>query len=406
MKIVISSGHGKYIRGARGNPVPPQLDEVDQARRVTDKVAEYLQAGGVSVKVFHDNKSTSQNANLNAIVNYHNAQSRDLDVSVHFNAYNHKAHGCEVFYLTQSSLAKKVCDAICAAGNFTNRGAKYSSNLFFLNSTEEPAILLEVCFCDNTSDSNKYNASFDAICRGIAESIGGISIGEPEEPPVEPPIDTTPPPSEEISSDNRVEITSEITDVAVWVNGTLIRGDEEDANVAKFEVKLVGDVKLVINGEDFHNSLPAEPEIADNHKGIEATVFGGSDDPNNSAYPPYALLDGDTDDFVALPYSFANNLFPHNAPLVRVFRKELSAVGRVADKGPWTTDDIAYVEGNARPIAETCFLEGSPLPSGPNAGRVPTNKAGIDLSPHLAAKIGLKGKDIVDWRFEQEAEEV
>jgi len=35
MKVVISSGHGKYIRGgASESPIPPYLDEVDEARRV------------------------------------------------------------------------------------------------------------------------------------------------------------------------------------------------------------------------------------------------------------------------------------------------------------------------------------------------------------------------------------
>ena len=31
MKVAISSGHGLKVRGARGSPVPPQVDEVDEA---------------------------------------------------------------------------------------------------------------------------------------------------------------------------------------------------------------------------------------------------------------------------------------------------------------------------------------------------------------------------------------
>jgi len=81
--IVISSGHGKKIRGASG-----YLDEVDEARRVVEKVATYLRSAGVTTTVFHDDVSTTQSDNLNRIVNFHNAQpSHDLDVSVHFNAY-------------------------------------------------------------------------------------------------------------------------------------------------------------------------------------------------------------------------------------------------------------------------------------------------------------------------------
>ena len=62
MTVAISSGHGLHIRGARGNPVPPQLDEVDQARRVVDRVAELL-----SCPKFHDNTSYDVSTNLSTV---------------------------------------------------------------------------------------------------------------------------------------------------------------------------------------------------------------------------------------------------------------------------------------------------------------------------------------------------
>jgi len=183
MRIVISSGHGKYIRGASGNPVPPQLDEVDEARAVVNKVAELLHNGGVDVVVFHDNVSTTQSENLNRIVEFHNAQgSHDLDVSVHFNAYDGNAHGTECLYVTQDQLAGHVSAAISDAGGFVNRGAKYRSDLAFLNGTNEPAILIETCFCDNTGDSNLYHQHFDAICEAIAETISGEQLGGGDRP--------------------------------------------------------------------------------------------------------------------------------------------------------------------------------------------------------------------------------
>ena len=198
MKICISSGHGKYIRGASGSPVPPQLDEVNEARRVVERVAEFLRTADVGVETFHDNTSHDQSTNLATITNWHNSKTRDLDVSVHFNAFDHSAHGCEVLYVSQESLAAKVSSALAAAGGFTNRGAKYRSDLYVLNNTEEPAILIETCFCDNTSDSNLYNSRFDAICKAIAESLSGRDIGEPpdaeERPPIQrPPIGQPPP---------------------------------------------------------------------------------------------------------------------------------------------------------------------------------------------------------------------
>src|SRR5262245_10252984 len=173
MKIAISSGHGKYIRGAAGSPVPPQLDEVDEAREVVDAVAQLLQDAGVYVEVFHDNTSNTQDENLHWLVSQHNeafgGAGHDLDVSVHFNAYDGTAHGTEVLYVTQEQLAGNLSAAICDAGSFTNRGAKYRGDLYFLNNTAEPAVLIETCFCDNTSDSNLYRQHFNAICEAIAD---------------------------------------------------------------------------------------------------------------------------------------------------------------------------------------------------------------------------------------------
>ena len=150
--IVISSGHGKYVRGASGI-----IDEVNEARRVVERVADGLAVRGVDVKVFHDETSHSQNENLDTIVNYHNAQARDLDVSVHFNAYveTAKPMGVEVLYVTQNALAGQVSAAIAACG-FIDRGGKKRTDLFFLNNTEMPAILIEVCFVDSEADCDVY----------------------------------------------------------------------------------------------------------------------------------------------------------------------------------------------------------------------------------------------------------
>jgi len=102
MKIVISSGHGKYVRGASG-----YLDEVDEARRVVERVAQFLRRLGVGVITYHDDVSTTQDENLRRIVDFHNAQVRDLDISVHFNAYVETTSpmGTEVLYVSEYDLA-------------------------------------------------------------------------------------------------------------------------------------------------------------------------------------------------------------------------------------------------------------------------------------------------------------
>ena len=53
------------------------IDEVDEARRVVDRVAGKLAESGIEVLVFHDDTSRNQNENLNTIVDAHNSEERD-----------------------------------------------------------------------------------------------------------------------------------------------------------------------------------------------------------------------------------------------------------------------------------------------------------------------------------------
>jgi hypothetical protein len=177
--IVISSGHGLHVRGASG-----VLDEVDEARKVVESVAEALRAREAQVKTFHDDTSTSQNQNLETIVAFHNAHTRQLDISVHFNAYVACSGpmGCEVLYKSQSTLSTEMSKAMSNAGGFINRGAKKRTDLFFLNQTDMPAILLEVAFVDSTADASLYNANFEAICEAIAATLKHVEGEAPPKP--------------------------------------------------------------------------------------------------------------------------------------------------------------------------------------------------------------------------------
>src|SRR5215471_1898796 len=182
MSVCISSGHGKFVRGAKGH-----LDEVDEARRVTDEVARILRAGNVPVTVFHDEVSRSVNANLNAIVSAHKKAARQRNVSVHFNAFQKvdRPMGTEVCHRNQPTFAGNVSKAIADAGRFINRGQKPRTNLFFLNQLSN-AILLEVCFVDSSADAALYKTHFAAICAGIAGQLGA-SAPPPTPTPTPPP---------------------------------------------------------------------------------------------------------------------------------------------------------------------------------------------------------------------------
>lgn len=136
-------------------------------------VSRYLKAAGVGCVTFNDDVSTSQSENLDRIVDFHNSQRRDLDVSVHFNAYDttDEPMGCECLYLTQQGLAQSVVDNICDASGLKNRGAKKRTDLFFLNKTDKAAILIEVCFVDSYADKKLYESHFDKICKAICKAL-------------------------------------------------------------------------------------------------------------------------------------------------------------------------------------------------------------------------------------------
>ncbi len=122
-------------------------------------------------------------------------------------------------------------------------------------------------------------------------------------------------------------------------------------------------------------------------RGITATVFGGTSDPNRSAYDNHVITDDELG--VALPWRF-----PDERPLVRVVHDGRAVIAPIIDVGPWNTDD-PYWQTGSRPQAED---------GRDRRGRT-TNMAGIDLTPAAATAIGLPGKGLVDWQFVGAAQE-
>lgn len=178
--ICISAGHGLYVRGASGI-----LDEVDEARRVVARLETELKDRGIDVRIYWDDVSRSQSENLERITDWHNNQGpHDLDVSVHFNAFEQTAspRGVECLYCTQKALAAKVSAAVADCG-LIDRGAKYRDDLYVLNNTIAPAILIEVCFVDSEADAEIYTTQFDLICENIADVLGGEESGVTPAPP-------------------------------------------------------------------------------------------------------------------------------------------------------------------------------------------------------------------------------
>ena len=67
-------------------------------------------------------------------------------------------------------LGNRVCNQISKIG-FTNRGVKIDTNLYFLNHTNKPAILIEVCFVSDPDDASLYLKHKDDIAKSIVQAI-------------------------------------------------------------------------------------------------------------------------------------------------------------------------------------------------------------------------------------------
>lgn len=133
-------------------------------------VIQKLEALGHEVVDCTPTKATSITDSLRQRVRRANTEKVALYVSIHFNAFNKKAHGAEVFAMSAIGKAYAACvlEEICKLG-FFNRGVKDGSHLLVVRSTAAPAILVECCFCDSKRDMDIYNAEkmADAIVRGL-----------------------------------------------------------------------------------------------------------------------------------------------------------------------------------------------------------------------------------------------
>ena len=167
----VHAGHNNKAPGAGGC-----FSEVVEDRKVKDLIISKLRSLGHTVYDCTDDSGATANQNLANIVANCNKHKVDLDISIHFNAFNGSANGTEVFqYSTRTNAtASAIQSAICALG-FANRGVKISTGLYVLKRTVSPAILIECCFCDSAKDASIYNA--DKMATAIVKGITGKSVG-------------------------------------------------------------------------------------------------------------------------------------------------------------------------------------------------------------------------------------
>lgn len=122
---------------------------------------------------------------------------------------------------------------------------------------------------------------------------------------------------------------------------------------------------------------------------ITATVFGGSGDDQDSAYPDIDWINSSTRG-VSFPYKWKSD-----RPQVEVTGPAGTTTTGIIDVGPWNTDDPRYVLDGERPLAEKQYQNRTPAQN----GQIPSNDAGIDLTEPIADLVGIDGKGKVKWRF-------
>ena len=183
MKINIHAGHnpdGMVACGAVGH-----VKESTEARKIKDYVIKYLKAANQTVYdcTVDDGKSAADV--LGKIVKKCNSHDVSIDVSIHLNSGandkkgNGKSTGVEVLIYSKDSKAKDEAERVCkklATLGFKNRGVKVRSDLYFLRKSKHPAMLIEVCFCDDKDDVKILNNNKAKIGKLIAEAIINKSI--------------------------------------------------------------------------------------------------------------------------------------------------------------------------------------------------------------------------------------
>lgn len=187
MIIGIDMGHS--ISGA-GSGAVGIVKEVTYNRLAGKRLMEMLKEKGHTVIDCTVDYADSTSKQLTGITNKANAQKLDVFVSLHLNAG--KGNGTETYIhpntgASNKTMAKRVNDKIVSILGYKDRGVKTHTNLWVLNNTKAPAMLVELCFCDNQSDIDKWNtekmaqALFEGITNTSYRSVASTSNSTPND---------------------------------------------------------------------------------------------------------------------------------------------------------------------------------------------------------------------------------
>ena len=176
-KVFIGVGHGGSDPGAVANGVKEKDLNLSIAKACRDELKKH----GVSVKM---SRAKDENDAIGEEIKECNAYAPDLAVDIHNNAGG--GDGAEVYYHygggTGKLLAENILTEIIKVGQ-NSRGAKIKKNskgkdyYGFIRETAVPAVIVEVCFIDNSQDLKilaskaKKKKAGQAIAKGILKTL-------------------------------------------------------------------------------------------------------------------------------------------------------------------------------------------------------------------------------------------
>lgn len=167
--IVLDAGHGGPNPGAVYNG----RQEKDDALALTLAIGAILEDNGVDV--YYTRTSDIYESPYQKAMEA-NATGADYFVSIHRNSspYPNQYTGVETLvynrYSEAARLAYNINTRLEQVG-FVNQGVNERPNLVVLNSTQMPAVLVEVGFINTDTDNQLFDEQFDAIAQAIADGI-------------------------------------------------------------------------------------------------------------------------------------------------------------------------------------------------------------------------------------------
>lgn len=174
MRVFLNPGHDLKRDSGAVNPTSG-LRECDVAADIGGLVKGYLEQAGCEVQMLQSDNLLGETPSLPCVVDEANGWPADIFVSLHCNAANGCARGTETLVYNEAGdaaeLAACIQSQIVESLGTIDRGVKERPMLIVLNSTDMPAVLVEMAFVDNDEDAQILTERADEIARAIARGI-------------------------------------------------------------------------------------------------------------------------------------------------------------------------------------------------------------------------------------------